>query len=171
MRSWVGWVMLLALVGLIGGCGGGDEASPETATPAAEPAGVTGEQRWLARVMFAEALDQSASARRAVGSVVLNRVDSADYPDTVYGVVHQKNGFASVTGDSPLWRKSDDWAAMNDAERRGWVECLHEAKAVIEGDRLSGVIAFKNAGLKDDAYFSTLRRVKTIGKLAFYAKG
>ncbi|MEM1210129.1 MAG: cell wall hydrolase [Planctomycetota bacterium] len=161
-------VVLAGWVGVIGGCGGGDDASG-SATPLTEPAGVTGEQRWLARAMFAEALDQPAAARKAVASVVLNRVDAKDFPDTVYGVLHQKNGFTSVTTDSRLWRLSDDWGGMNEAERRGWIDCLNEAKAVLGGDRLAGVIAFKNTGVKDDAYFRALRPVKTLGKLEFYA--
>lgn len=162
-------IVLAGCAGLWVGCGGGEDAGSSAGEALAEPAGVTGKQRWLARVMFAEALDQPADARKAVASVVLNRVDSPDYPDTVYGVIHQKNGFTSVARNSPLWRKSDDWAAMDAAERRGWVDCLNEARDVIDGDRLAGVIAFKNIGIKDDAYFRSLRRVKTLGKLAFYA--
>ena len=167
-RVAVVWVIVAGLAGALIGCGGGDDSSG-AAEVLAEPAGVTGEQRWLARVMFAEALNQSTDAREAVASVVLNRVDSPDYPDTVYGVIHQKNGFTSVTKDSPLWRKSDDWGAMNRAEKRGWIACLDEAKAVLDGDRLAGVIAFKNVGVEDDAYFRQLRPVKTAGRLQFYA--
>jgi hypothetical protein len=146
---------------------GPDDAAVEVL---AEPAGVTGEQRWLARVMFAEALSEPAEARKAVGAVILNRVEHDAYPADVYSVVHQRGGFTSVTQASPLWKKSDDWAAMSQVEKREWVACLEQAGEVLGGDRRPDLIAFKNVGLEPDAYFRQLDPAVTLGKLRFYTK-
>ncbi len=45
---------------------------------------------WLARIIHAEARGESLLGEIAVGNVVLNRVRSKDYPNTIYGVVFDK---------------------------------------------------------------------------------
>jgi len=160
----------------LAGCGGEIEPQAEAETVEAstmvlaEPDNVTGKQRWLARVMFAEALSEPEVARKAVASVVLNRVEADNHPGTVYGVVHAKNGFTSVTRKSRLWRKSNDWGAMSQREKREWIECLHQAQDVLDGEHRDDIVAFKNVGVKSDAYFRSLRHVVTLGKLEFYAR-
>jgi len=42
---------------------------------------------WLARIISAESRGESLRGQIAVGNVVLNRVKSPDFPDTVYGVI------------------------------------------------------------------------------------
>ena len=42
---------------------------------------------WLSRIISAEARGESLEGQIAVGNVVLNRVRSTSYPNTVYGVV------------------------------------------------------------------------------------
>lgn len=44
---------------------------------------------WMARIIQAEASGQSMKAKVAVGDVVLHRVQSSNYPDTVKGVIFQ----------------------------------------------------------------------------------
>lgn len=48
---------------------------------------------WLARIIHAESQGEPLDGKIAVGNVVLNRVRSADFPNTIYGVIFdQANG-------------------------------------------------------------------------------
>ena len=52
-----------------------------------------GEQwRCLAEALYFEARGESVKGQFAVAEVILNRVDSAEFPDTVCGVIHQGTG-------------------------------------------------------------------------------
>ena len=46
---------------------------------------------WLARIISAESRGESLLGQIAVGNVVLNRVESAQYPDTIKGVIFDQN--------------------------------------------------------------------------------
>lgn len=50
----------------------------------------------LALVTMAEAEGEPEEGQRLVIDTVLNRVDSEHFPDTVHGVVYQKNHFSSM---------------------------------------------------------------------------
>lgn len=50
----------------------------------------------IALVTMAEAEGESEEGKRLVIDTILNRVDSPYFPDTVYGVVYQKNQFSSM---------------------------------------------------------------------------
>lgn len=52
---------------------------------------VDGDAQWrcLAEAIYFEARDQSLAGQIAVAEVVLNRVDSPDYPDSICGVIQQ----------------------------------------------------------------------------------
>ena len=52
--------------------------------------------RWLARIIQAEAGDQSFNTRLAVGDVVLNRVRSGTFPASVRAVILQPGQFQPV---------------------------------------------------------------------------
>ncbi len=45
---------------------------------------------WLSRIIYAEAGDQSLRGQLAVGSVVMNRAASDQFPDTIYGVIFDR---------------------------------------------------------------------------------
>ena len=45
---------------------------------------------WLSRIIYAEAGDQSLRGQLAVGAVVMNRVASAQFPNTIYGVIFDR---------------------------------------------------------------------------------
>lgn len=45
---------------------------------------------WLSRIIEAEASGESITGKIAVGNVVLNRVKSNEFPDTIYGVIFDK---------------------------------------------------------------------------------
>lgn len=51
----------------------------------------------LAQVVYGEARGESYDGQVAVAAVVLNRLESSDFPDTVHDVVFQKNAFTCVS--------------------------------------------------------------------------
>lgn len=55
-----------------------------------------GDRTLLANIIYCEAGGEPYAGKLAVGSVVINRVLSSKYPDTVVGVVYQKSQFSPV---------------------------------------------------------------------------
>ncbi len=51
---------------------------------------------WLARAVYGEARGESYVGQVAVAAVILNRVEDADFPDTIKGVIFEKNAFTAV---------------------------------------------------------------------------
>ena len=51
---------------------------------------------WLSRIISAESRGEPLEGQIAVGNVVLNRVDSPDFPDTIYGVILTTGGAGSL---------------------------------------------------------------------------
>ena len=47
---------------------------------------------WLSRIISAESRGESLLGQLAVGAVVLNRVESGEFPDSIYDVVFEYNG-------------------------------------------------------------------------------
>ena len=78
---------------------------------------------WLARIIWAEAGNQSFTGQLAVGNVVLNRVNdrSGRFPDDIYGVIFQTNQF----------QPTDNGTIYNDPTP----ECWAAAKLALEGAR------------------------------------
>lgn len=58
------------------------------------------ERRELLAVIYLEAANQSAEGQQAVAEVVLNRVISPDFPDTVHEVIHQDNPVQFSTAEN-----------------------------------------------------------------------
>lgn len=55
-----------------------------------------GDRRLLANLIYCEAGGEPYAGQVAVGSVVMNRVLSSKYPDTVVGVIYQRGQFSPV---------------------------------------------------------------------------
>ena len=51
----------------------------------------------LAKLIYGEARGENYTGQVAVGAVVLNRVKSASFPNTVSGVIYQKGAFTAVS--------------------------------------------------------------------------
>lgn len=72
----------------------------------------------LAQIVHAESKGEPYTGKVAVASVVLNRVVSPGFPDTVEGVVKQKNAFSCVVnGHINVSPSSDSYNAVKDAIR------------------------------------------------------
>ena len=61
---------------------------------------VSADHRLLAKLVHAEARGEPYKGQVAVAAVVLNRVSSASFPNTISGVVYQRNAFTCVNNGS-----------------------------------------------------------------------
>jgi len=112
----------------------------------------------LARAMFFESNRSSRDGLIAVGTVVMNRVKSGQYPDTICGVVGQKGQFAPGVLSRPMSSKA-------------LPEVQSAAAAVLKGERHPGVknaMFFHTAGLKFP--YKNMHYVLVAGGNAFYEK-
>lgn len=112
----------------------------------------------LERAMFFESNRSSPDGLLAVGTVVMNRLASGRYPDTICGVVGQKNQFAPGV----LTRKMDS-KALPDVQAT--------ADAVLKGQRhpkLKNAMFFHTAGLKFP--YDNMHYVLVAGGNSFYEK-
>lgn len=74
----------------------------------------------LAKCIHAEARGESYIGQVAVGAVILNRVASPDFPDTIYGVIYQPWAFTAVhDGQINLEPEASAYQAAMDA-LNGW---------------------------------------------------
>lgn len=116
------------------------------------------ERECLARAMFFESRRSSREGLVAVGTVVLNRVRSPEYPDTICGVVGQKGQFAPGV----LSRRMNSKALP---------DVMAAADAVLAGERhpaVSNAKHFHQAGLKFP--YKNMHYVLEAGGNAFYEK-
>ncbi len=74
----------------------------------------------LARLIYAEARGETYTGQVAVGAVVLNRVKSSSFPNTISGVIYQPYAFTCVSdGQINLKPNSTALSAAKDA-MNGW---------------------------------------------------
>ena len=74
----------------------------------------------LARCVYGEARGEPYNGQVAVAAVVLNRVRSSKFPNTIYGVIYQKNAFTAVNdGQINLTPNESAYNAARDA-LSGW---------------------------------------------------
>lgn len=108
----------------------------------------------LAKVIAAEARGESYTGQVAVGAVVLNRVDSSSFPDTVAGVVYQKGAFSAVTDSN--WSVAPDNTAKKAAQDaiNGW-------------DPSGGALYYYNPAKTSNQWIRTRPVVTAIGRHVF----
>jgi len=75
---------------------------------------------WLSRVIYAESGNQPLEGKMAVGNVVMNRVASPIYPNTIHAVLAQKNQFTTYKAGAL-------------ADRTPTESCVIAAKLVLDG--------------------------------------
>ncbi len=107
----------------------------------------------LSRVMYCEAGEEPFDGLLAVGAVIMNRVSTAGFPNTVYAVVYQKNQFTVVDSDS----------FFNEPNERSIIA----AKMCLEGYRYDKRVLFFDA--TGDAWASKNRNfLYKLGNHYFY---
>ncbi|MBV7507952.1 cell wall hydrolase [Bacillus sp. sid0103] len=116
------------------------------------------EKDLFARLVEAEAKGESYEGKVAVATVVLNRVDSPDFPDTVTGVIKQVVG--NCYAFSPVQNGEINKPASNESKRA--VE-----EALTRDDRLNDSVYFYNPKIAEDEWIRTRTVVKTIGDHVF----
>ncbi len=108
----------------------------------------------LAKVIAAESRGESYTGQVAVGAVVLNRVDSSSFPDTVAGVVYQKGAFSAVT--------DSNWSVEPDSSSR------KAAQDAINGwDPSGGALYYYNPAKTSNKWIRTRPVITTIGEHVF----
>lgn len=110
---------------------------------------------WLSHIIYAESGNQSLSGKIGVGNVILNRVSSALFPNTIYGVIFQRNQFTPASSGS--------------INRTPNEESVIAAKLCLDGAVvLSNALWFNRAGLSSWAA-KHKSFIATIGAHSFYA--
>ncbi|TYR79831.1 LysM peptidoglycan-binding domain-containing protein [Priestia megaterium] len=116
------------------------------------------EKDLFARLVEAEAKGESYEGKVAVATVVLNRVDSAEFPDTVTGVIKEVVGNSYAF--SPVQNGEINKPASEEAEQA--VE-----EALMRADHLSDCIYFYNPDIATDDWIRSREVVATIGNHVF----
>ena len=109
---------------------------------------ISADHRLLAKLVYAEARGEPYKGQVAVAAVVLNRVRSASFPNTVSGVVYQQNAFTCVNNGS-----------INNTPDSS---CIRAALDALNGwDPTGGCLYYYNPKTAVDSWIRT-RTVKTV---------
>ena len=109
---------------------------------------ISADHRLLSKLVYAEARGESYKGQVAVAAVVLNRVASASFPNTISGVIYQSGAFSCVSNGSI--NNTPDATAIRAARDalNGW-------------DPTGGCLYYYNPGKTSDKWIRT-RTVKTV---------
>ena len=110
----------------------------------------------LARAINGEARGEPYEGQVAVGAVILNRVKSSQFPNTIAGVIYQSGAFTAVSDgqiNQPIAEGSAVYKAAQDA-KNGW-------------DPTGGCIYYFNPATATNKWIWSRPLVKTIGKHRF----
>lgn len=114
----------------------------------------TSDLNLLARVVYGEARGEPYAGQVAVAAVVLNRVRSSSFPNTISGVVYQSGAFTAVSdGQINLTPNTTAYNAARDA-LNGW-------------DPSGGAIYYFNPNTATNAWIWSRPHIVTIGKHRF----
>lgn len=114
---------------------------------------------WLSRIIHAEARGEPYSGQLAVGNVVLNRVESAEFPNTIYGVIFDRKNGVQFTPVS-------DGSIYNDPLN----QCIYAADRALRGENIIGeALFFCNPITSTNSWIMNNRvLISKIGKHNFY---
>ena len=115
---------------------------------------------WLSRIIHAEAQGESYKGKVAVGNVIINRVNSSKFPNTIKGVIFDKQD--GYTQFSPVI----DGSIYNTPD----AESIKAATAVLNGERPVGnALYFLNPSKSTNFWIVNNRQyMTTIGLHDFY---
>lgn len=114
---------------------------------------------WLSRIIYAESRGEPLLGKIAVGNVVMNRVESYQFPNTIYSVIFDRKYGIQFT---PI----ATGAIYNNAN----AECIRAAKMVLEGTSVNdGVLYFVNPRIATNSWVQKNRKFAfVIGNHHFY---
>ncbi len=110
----------------------------------------------MARAINGEARGEPYEGQVAVGAVILNRVKSSKFPNTISGVIYQSGAFTAVADgqiNHPIAENATVYKAARDA-MNGW-------------DPTGGCIYYFNPATATNKWIWSRPHVKTIGKHRF----
>ena len=110
----------------------------------------------MARAINGEARGEAYEGQVAVGAVILNRVKSSKFTNTIAGVIYQSGAFTAVADgqiNQPIAENSTVYKAAQDA-MNGW-------------DPTGGCIYYFNPNTATNKWIWSRPHVKTIGKHRF----
>lgn len=110
----------------------------------------------MARAINGEARGEPYEGQVAVGAVILNRVKSSKFPNSISGVIYQSGAFTAVADgqiNAPISEGSTVYKAAQDA-MNGW-------------DPTGGCIYYFNPATATNKWIWSRPLVKTIGKHRF----
>ena len=116
----------------------------------------TSDVQLIARAINGEARGEPYEGQVAVGAVILNRVKSSKFPNTIAGVIYQSGAFTAVSDGQinvPIASNSTVVKAAQDA-LNGW-------------DPTGGAIYYFNPNTATNKWIWSRPLVKTIGKHRF----
>jgi spore germination cell wall hydrolase CwlJ-like protein len=111
--------------------------------------------RLLEKIVTAEAKGESLEGQIAVAEVILNRVESSEFPNTLEGVIYQKNQFSPVINGS-----------INHIEP---TEQVKQAVSIaLQGtNKTNGALYFYNPSIVPNSWLNTKQTTATIGGHVF----
>ncbi len=107
--------------------------------------------RLMASIINCEAGAESYQGKLAVGIVVMNRVASKSFPNTVKGVIYQKFQFSPVRNGSLNKRLRQYDAGKTHSKQ--WKDCISAAKKTLSGQQTI-MVGGKTKSLKGYHFFS-----------------
>ena len=127
-----------------------------TSVYAASKSSTTSDLQLMARAINGEARGEPYEGQVAVGAVILNRVKSSKFPNTIAGVIYQSGAFTAVADGQinvPIAQGSTVLKAAQDA-MNGW-------------DPTGGAIYYFNPNTATNKWIWSRPLIKTIGKHRF----
>ena len=110
---------------------------------------------WLSRIISAESRGEPLLGKLAVGTVVMNRVDSSRFPNSIYDVIFDGRQFSPAVSGS-IYKTPTD-------------ESVIAAKIVLEGFRISEHILFFHSANPDNYVgFVNTDKEMLIGRQYYY---
>jgi spore germination cell wall hydrolase CwlJ-like protein len=147
--------------------GKADLGPREIYTGLIQPENMAREQRCLAEAIYFEARSESDEGRAAVAQVVLNRVKSGLYPDTVCGTVYQnRNRYLACQFTFACEGKS-----LRITEPESWRSAVRIAREVFEGTTYLaevGASTHYHANYVRPYWAKKLKKMDVIGRHVFY---
>lgn len=128
---------------------------PKKVEPKAKTERTNGDAYLLAQIINAEAKGEPYNGKVAVGNVIMNRVSSSQFPDTIKGVVYQKGQFYPVTSGSINAKPSQ--------------ESINAAKEVLNGKQIVGkqALYFYNPNTSTSDWIFSRKTIMDIGNHRF----
>ena len=108
----------------------------------------------MAKAIYAEGRGESYTGQVAIGAVIMNRLRSPDFPNTISGIIYQKGAFTAVAdGQINLEPNQTAYNAARDA-MNGW-------------DPTYGALYYYNPAKATSAWIFSSPTVTVIGKHVF----